>query len=125
MGSVQPTKESLEQRWAEDVKGDKTPVMRECDKDAYVQMIEQEEEYRKIDDEMWGGNDFEVEWLVQEYMRMNRETLGWTQEQADMRDVESDGQLMQGTKEGAQKKSSNGQKNLWRRCERRAQTSRR
>ena len=33
---------------------------------------------------MWGGNDFEVEWLVQEYMRINRETLGWTQEKAEM-----------------------------------------
>ena len=84
MDLTQSRRERLEQRWAEDVKGDKTPVMRECDKDAYVQMIEQEEAYRKIVDEMWGGNDFEVEWLVQEYMRMNRETLGWTQEQAEM-----------------------------------------
>ena len=72
--------ERMEHRVDQEVKGDKTPVMRECDKDAYVQMIEQEEAYRKIVDEMWGGNDFEVEWLVQEYMRMNRETLGWTQE---------------------------------------------
>ena len=84
MDLTQPMEERLEQRWAEDVKGDKTPVMRECDKDAYVQMIEQEEVYRKIVDEMLGGNDFEVEWMVQEYMRMNRETLGWTQEQAEM-----------------------------------------
>ena len=76
--------EKMEHRVDQDVKGDKTPVMRECDKDAYVQMIEQEEAYRKIVDEMWGGNDFEVEWLVQDYMRMNRETLGWTQEQAEM-----------------------------------------
>ena len=75
MGSVQPIGERSEQRWAEDVKGDKTPVMRECDKDAYVQMIEQEEAYRKIVDEMWGGNDFEVEWLVQEYMRMTHVRL--------------------------------------------------
>ena len=84
MDSAQPMEERLEQRWAEDVKGDKTPVMRECDKDAYVQMIEQTEVYRKIVDEIWRGNDFEVEWLVQEYMRMNRETLGWTLEQAEM-----------------------------------------
>ena len=84
MDLTQSRGERLEQRWAEDVKGDKTPVMRECDKDAYVQLIEQEEAYRKIVDEMWRGNDFEVEWLVQEYMRMNRETLGWTQETAEM-----------------------------------------
>ena len=84
MDLTQSRGERLEQRWAEDVKGDKTPVMRECDKDAYVQMIEQEEAYRKIVDEMWGGNDFEVEWLVQQYMRINRETLEWTQEQAEM-----------------------------------------
>ena len=76
--------ERMEHRVDQEVKGDKTPVMRECDKDAYVQMIEQEEAYRKIVVEMWGGNDFEVEWLVQEYMRMNRETLGWTQEQGEM-----------------------------------------
>ena len=54
MDLTQPVEERLEQRWSEDVKGDKTPVMRECDKDAYVQMIEQEEVYRKIVDEMLG-----------------------------------------------------------------------
>ena len=84
LDSAQPMEERLEQRWTEDVKGDKTPVMRECDRDAYVQMIEQTEVYRKIVDEMWGGKDFEVEWMVQQYMRINRETLGWTQEQAEM-----------------------------------------
>ena len=65
--SAQLMEERLEQRWAEDVKGDKTPMMRECDKDAYIQMIEQEEVYRKIVEEvMSGGNDFELEWMVQE-----------------------------------------------------------
>ena len=59
-------------------------VMDSAHKDAVIQMIEQDEVYRKIVDEVSGGNDFEEEWKVQEYMRINRETLGWTQEQADM-----------------------------------------
>ena len=84
MDSEQPTEEGSEKRRAEDVKSDKGPAIRECDKDACIQMVEQTEVYRKIVDKMSGGNDFEVELMVQEYMRMSRETLGWTQEQVEM-----------------------------------------
>ena len=41
MDSAQPMGERPEQRWAEEVRRDKTPVMRECDKDIVIQMIEQ------------------------------------------------------------------------------------
>ena len=84
MDSAQPMGEGSEQRWADEVKSDKGPAIRECDKDACIQMVEQTEVYRKIVDKMSGGNDFEVELMVQEYMRMSRETLGWTQEQVEM-----------------------------------------
>ena len=84
MDSAQPMGERPEQRWADEVRRDKTPVMRECDKDTVIRMIEQNEVYRKIVEGMSGGNDFEVEWMVQEYLRISRETLGWTQEQAEM-----------------------------------------
>ena len=82
--SAQPMGEGSEQRWADEVKSDKGPAIRECDKDAGIQMVEQTEVYRKIVDKMSGGNDFEVELMVQEYMRMGRENLGWTQEQVEM-----------------------------------------
>ena len=84
MDSAQPMGEKLEQRWADEVKRDKDPAIRVCDKDAVIQMIEQKEVYRRIVDEVSGGNDFEVEWKLQEYMRESCETLGWTQEQAEM-----------------------------------------
>ena len=67
----------------------------------------------------------EVEWMVQQYMRINRETLGWTQEQAEMMGCAIRWAVEARKKEEAQRKSNDGEKNLWRRCERRAQTSRR
>ena len=70
MDSAQPMGEKPEQRWAEEVRRDKTPVMRECDKDTVIQMIEQTEVYRKIVDEICRANDFEVEWMVQEKMKI-------------------------------------------------------
>ena len=84
MDSVQPTGERSEQRWAEDVRRDTIPVMWECHKDTVIQMIEQNEVYRKLVESLSAGNDFEVEWMVQEYMRDSCETLGWTKEQAEM-----------------------------------------
>ena len=81
---AQPMEERLEQRWAEEVKSDKTPVMRECDKDTVIGMIEQNQVYRKLVESISAGNDFEAEWMMQEYMRESCETLGWSQEQAEM-----------------------------------------
>ena len=49
-------------------------------------MIEQNQVYRKIVEGLTTGNDFEVEWMMQEHLRESRETLGWPQEQAAMMD---------------------------------------
>ena len=58
--------------------------MRECDKDMVIRMIEQHHVYRKIVEGLSAGNDFEVKWMRPEYLRESRETLGRTQEQAQM-----------------------------------------
>ena len=47
-------------------------------------MIERNEVYRELVESISAGNAFEVEWMVQEYIRDSCETLGWTQEQAEM-----------------------------------------
>ena len=68
----------------EDVKGDKGPAIRECDKDAVIRMTEQNQVYRKFIEGLSAVSDFEAEWMLQEYLRQCRETMGWTQEQAEM-----------------------------------------
>ena len=127
--SAQPMEERQEQRWAEDVKGDETLVMRECDKDAVIQMIEQNEVYPKLVESISEGNDFKVEWMVQQYMRDSCETLGWTQEQAEIMECGIRWAFEARRKGEARKKSngddrksksSDGENNLWRRRERRA-----
>ena len=82
--SAQLMGKGSKQRWADEVKSDKGPAIRECDKDAVIQMTEQNEVCRKIVESLSAGNDFEVEWMMQECMREACETLGWTQEQAKM-----------------------------------------
>ena len=67
MDSVQPIEERSEQRWADGVRREKVPVMWECHKDTVIQMIEQNEVYHKIVESLSAGNDFEVEWTMQEY----------------------------------------------------------
>ena len=84
MDSAQPMEERPEQRWPDEGRREKTPVMRECDNDTVIQMIEQNEVHRKLVESISASNDFEVEWMVQEYMRDSCETLGWSNEQAEM-----------------------------------------
>ena len=74
--STQLMEERLEQKWAEEVTSDERPAMRECDEDTVVRMIEQHQVYRKIVEGLSAGNDFEVKWMRQEYLRESRETLG-------------------------------------------------
>ena len=82
--STQPMEERLEQKCAEEVKGDKGPAIRECDKDAVIRMTEQNQVYRKFIEGLSAVSDFEAEWMTQEYVRQCREVMGWTQEQAEM-----------------------------------------
>ena len=84
--STQPMEERLEQNWADEVKSDKSPAIREGDKDTEIRMIEQNQVYRKIVEGLTTGNDFEVEWMMQEHLWESRETLGRIQEQAEMMD---------------------------------------
>ena len=182
MDSVQPMEERPEQVWAEEVKSDKSPAIRECDKDAVIRMTEQNQVYRKFIEGLSAVSDFEAEWMTQEYLRQCREIMGWTQEQAEMmecgirwavearrkcretarkpttateslvrgemrgvrrtRPVEKGKGNAMEEKENTEKReameakelsarrmrgseNSDGERNLWRRRERRAQTSRR
>ena len=76
--------ERPEQVWAEEVKSDKSPAIREGDKDAVIPITEQNQVYRKFVESMSTVSEFEAEWMTQEYLRQCREIFGWTQEQADM-----------------------------------------
>ena len=61
--SPHPMEERLEQALSDEVKSDKSPAMRECDKDTVIRMIEHNQVYRKIVEGLSAGNEFEVEWM--------------------------------------------------------------
>ena len=64
--------EKLEQKWVEEVKSEKGPAIRECDKDAVIQMTEKDQVYWKFVGSLSARNDFEAERMMQEYLREAR-----------------------------------------------------
>ena len=50
-----------EQKSEEEPKGDKGPVLQECDREAVIRMLEENEVYRKTVEDVSGGSDVDVE----------------------------------------------------------------
>ena len=73
-----------EQEFEEELERDVGPATQECDKDTVVQMIEQNEDNRKVIESMSEGSDTEMEQKIQNYRTACREVLGWSQEQVEM-----------------------------------------
>ena len=87
-----------EQEFEEEPKRDVGPATQECDKDTVIQMIEQNEENRKVMvrmleenednrkmiESMSEGSDTEMEQEMQNYRTACREILGWSQEQVEV-----------------------------------------
>ena len=73
-----------EQKSAEEVKNDKGPAIQECDKEAAIRLMEEDEVIRKVIEEMSKGNDVEREQVLENYLTVGHEVLGWDQGQADM-----------------------------------------
>ena len=55
----------LEQKYAEEPKSDKGPAIRECDKDAAIRVMEENEEYRKLVEDISEVSDNEMEQRMQ------------------------------------------------------------
>ena len=59
-------------------------VMQECDKEAVIRLMEEDEVIRKVIEDMSKGNDVEREQVLENYLTAGHEVLGWDQGQADL-----------------------------------------
>ena len=87
-----------EQKFTDEEEGDRGPVTQECDRDAAIRMIEENEEQRKVmvrmleeNEDNWKmiesmseGSDEDMERTLQNYRTAGYEVLGWSQEQVEM-----------------------------------------
>ena len=87
-----------EQKFTDEEEGDRGPVTQECDRDAAIRMIEENEEQRKVmvrmleenkdnrkmTENMSEGSDEDMERTLQKYRTAGYEVLGWSQEQVEM-----------------------------------------
>ena len=55
----------LEKKYAEEPKSDKGSAIRECDKDAAIQVMEENEEYRRLVEDLSEGSETEMEQKMQ------------------------------------------------------------
>ena len=87
-----------EQKFTDEEEGDRGPVTQECDRDAAIRMIEENEEQRKVMvrmleenkdnrkmiENMSEGRDEDMERTLQNHRTAGYEVLGWSQEQVEM-----------------------------------------
>ena len=73
-----------EQKFTDEEEGDRGPATQECDRDAAIRMIEENEDSRKMTESMSEGSDEDMERTLQNYRTAGYEVLGWSQEQVEM-----------------------------------------
>ena len=73
-----------EQKVTDGKEGDRGPATQECDLDAAIRMIEENEDSRKMTESMSEGSDEDMERTLQNCRTAGYEVLGWSQEQVEM-----------------------------------------
>ena len=73
-----------EQKFTDGKEGDRGPATQECDLDAAIRMIEENEDSRKMTESMSEGSDEDMERTLQNCRTAGYEVLGWSQEQVEM-----------------------------------------
>ena len=80
----------------------------ESDKDALIRMLEENEHYRKIVDDVPGGSDIEAKRKTQHWETTLQAGAGLDKGQMRVMNVDLDGRWKQGDKEGTNSKSNCG-----------------
>ena len=76
--SEREERERDEQKSTEEPKSDKGPALRDDSKNEVIRMIERDEVYQKFVEGLPARSDFEIERMMQEYLKGARGIMGWS-----------------------------------------------